>query len=398
MAGRIMDGTVRFHRVYWLLLALFAAASAWATGFEFKDGDSRLYARMAAELSQLPLSRWLSPQWPAHYYKEGLFEEHMAFFFWPMAALGALGIPEVPAAVSINALYWLAILGCVTSLARLLFDAASAQLAAWSWLLSVGGVVYLVRANHETAVALGMLVACLAVLKLRDSLLWIPVLALAACWSVAMKGIVGLVLFPSLVVVAWFCARNVRSLVALGVAAVAVLAFLWIHDVAFESANGHSFIRAYLDIHLGYAEQKEHVSRLHKLGNLGYYLGVSFYWFAPWSLLFAWGSVQGARRRISDGVRPWMWASLGVVLVHIAFFSVFDRRASRYIYSVFPLMAVTCGALLPLLPQRAQKPVNALLARGPWPLAAAMVLVLAARLYFHLFHHVFFSWNLANPE
>ena len=57
-------------------------------------------------------------------------------------------------------------------------------------------------------------------------------------------------------------------------------------------------------------------------------------------------------------------------------FSVFDRTASRYVFSVFPLMAIGAAGLLPSLPERLRRPALSLVAKGPAWLAGAILVVL----------------------
>ena len=87
--------TPRWTWPTWLVVSAVLAWVPYALGFEFKDGDSDLYAELSRQLSLVPFSQWLSPQWPvpawpAYLHKHGIFEEHMAFFFWPAALLGLM--------------------------------------------------------------------------------------------------------------------------------------------------------------------------------------------------------------------------------------------------------------------------------------------------------------------
>ncbi|MBI5496770.1 MAG: glycosyltransferase family 39 protein [Deltaproteobacteria bacterium] len=376
----------------WLVLFVVAAASASLAGFEFKDGDSRLYARMAHAMAEQPVSAWLSPHWPAHYYKEGLFQEHTAVFFWPMAALGVLGVPEVPAALLPNFLYLLGTLLFLAALARARHGEEAAALAPLAFLLSVAGFQYLLRANHETALGLGVAAAAWGLHEVERRPWAGAVAAAGFAWCILIKGVIGLVALPALGVWALVPGFSRRRLATLAAGLLAMLLAAWLHEVAFAAANGHSFIRAYLDIHLGYAQDQERASPVRKLRNAAYYAGVVLWWFFPWSLAWAWSAAKSARAR-GWRVDVALWSSVAAAVVYVAFFSMFDRRASRYVFSLYPLLAVAVAP--PALRLDRLGPLWArYLPRAGGVLLWGTALLVAARVYFHLFHHMFYSWNL----
>jgi len=75
----------------WLAVSLapvFVLCAAHVLGIGLTEGDSRLYARIAHALALAPVTTWMSPQWLAHWYKAGPFEEHLAVFFWRRRCLG----------------------------------------------------------------------------------------------------------------------------------------------------------------------------------------------------------------------------------------------------------------------------------------------------------------------
>ncbi len=384
----------------WLGTITLLAVTAQLVGFEFKDGDSRLYARQAAALAQAPFSTWMSPQWPPHYYKEGLFEEHLPVFFWPMALLGKLGVAEIPAALWCNFFYLAVLLLALYRLGALLGGVNTGHLAAWCGLLSVGGFIYGMRANHEMAVAAGVAWAVLAAVQPVRHLKWLLVLVASVVWCVAMKGLVGLVVLPALGALVLVMGNVGVALPGLVAATLGAGIFLGVFDVAFSAANGHSFLEAYLNIHTGYAEQREQASALRKLKNVAYYLGAWAWWFFPWTLLLlrdgtrAMNNWRKDRKNIDVAARFVLGLAVAS-LIYMVFFSAFDRRASRYIFGIQPLVA---AAVAPGLPQRLKHWMDPRVHHAPYWLAAAFVVVMGVRLAAHLFLHVFYSFNLANPD
>ncbi|MEW5847289.1 MAG: hypothetical protein AB2A00_00695 [Myxococcota bacterium] len=365
--------------------------SVSVAGYQLKDGDSRLYAKIAHQLSEAPFSTWMSPQWPAEgYFKTGLFEEHLAPFFWPPALLGRLGMTADTAMLAVNFVYFLLIMAMLRRLTLRLYGEPAATLAPWLWPLSYAGFQFMVRGNHEVPLALGVLVSVDALLRAREGLRHVVLLCLATSWCFIIKGIVGPVVLPALLGWWWFHGRERRGLAALVVAGVAVCLTAVAHDLLFEAANGHSFLRTYLDIHLGYAKDREELSLVGKLRNASYYLGVCVVWFLPWSQLILHRLYARVRGRVTE-LDPALRSVLFTVVVYVLFFMLFDRRASRYVFSVYPLMAMSCAYLLHQL-----RPAFPARLRAPQWLMGTMLVLLWARIYFHTYHHSFYSWTGQN--
>lgn len=378
----------------WLLVAVGVAVLPPACGFQFKDGDSDLYAVISGQLAHRPFSEWLSPQWPVPSYKSGLFQEHMAFFFWPPALLGMLGVPPIPAALFCNALYLVFLLAVMERLGRRLTDPQSARVSMLLWVVGYAGIQYVIRNNHETPLALAVVLGVLAVVEAPTGRRFLALAAAAGAACVAMKGIVGVVVLPSLAVWAWVLGGGTRRWAAVASAALGAAALFGIHDVLFAAANGHSFLQAYVTIHMGYAADREKASVLRKLSNIAYYAGVAVYWAAPASLALLWQLWDARRTRTP--LPPVTRAALLTVVVYVLFFSVFDRRASRYIFSVHPLVMVAAGPAAWALLQRIR--VSVFRRWDALPLACMLLTLMVAgvRTYVHNHHYTFFSPN--NPR
>lgn len=377
----------------WLAVLVAVASIPWMWGFEYKDGDSDLYAVISAQLGKLPTSQWLSPHWPVPSYKSGLFEEHMAFFFWPPAVLCALGVPAVPATLACNFLYLLGIFALCHHLAGHFFPAPhSGALAVAAWIFSYAGIQYVIRNNHETPVALGVVAAVWGLVQTQRHTAYAAVAVLASMLCVAMKGVVGIVVLPALAAWWWFVRRDRRGALTVVACALGVAVFLWVHDLAFQAANGHSFLGAYLDIHMGYAAAREQASALHKLSNLVYYSGAAVWWAFPGSALLLWFMVTHRRT-------PWppaLVATLWTVAVYVTFFSLFDRRASRYIFGVHPLLAMCAGGVLATHGGALLTRFRRLLPHLQPLLMASTLVVVLLRVYVHNNHYRFYSPN--NPR
>jgi len=74
------------------VLVMYEALAAMH--YPLRDADSTLYEAIALALKDVPFSRWVAPLWPAGRSKEGLFLEHLPFFFWPAALLYRVGVAQ----------------------------------------------------------------------------------------------------------------------------------------------------------------------------------------------------------------------------------------------------------------------------------------------------------------
>jgi len=121
------------------------------------------------------------------------------------------------------------------------------------------------------------------------------------------------------------------------------------------------------------------------VSNLAWYLG-RVLWFAfPWSvaLLLAaarpWLSRQGAPARLGDG-QPRAVAAApfvgGALLLYVGVFSLFDRRADRYVFPAYYLVGAA-GAVAAIRRWPALRRVAERLDR-PWVPAAVFLLTFAA--------------------
>lgn len=323
----------RTGRVIAVALALVCVLGlAHATGFELTDGDSRLYARIAHTLAGQPVTTWMDPRWPHHWYKSGRFEEHSAVFFWFPAMLGKAGLPETVAMLAANAIYVVMLLTALFMLVRRHAGSVEGWFAVTAWMLSAGGMHFMLRGNHEVPLALGVVAAVLGLVEGRA---WIVMLG--AAWCVATKGIVGSLVVP--VLGAWWVGldrtrRGFQCFVA-GIAGIVLTTILY--EQVFQHLHGCSFIAAYLDIHVGYAEARQRGWAWSPVVNLGSYAAAALYWSAPAGLLLLAG--KSWRRE------PLVCMSVVTACIYCGFFALFDRTASRYIFSAQPFL-VMAGAFV----------------------------------------------------
>ncbi len=369
-----------------------------------RDADSRLYAQIAAGMSEQPVSRWIAPDWPPGWYGKGHFLEHPVGTFLAPAALGALGYPAPQAAYLVNALWQIGSLLLLAALARRFATGAEAR--ALLFLLQVIPIAftYRVRANQEQLLLFLLLLAVYATERVRASGAWAPVLAAAFVGLVLVKGLVGLVALP--VCALWLLARGgeeaprrwaVRSGVALASSLAVVALAIAGYETLHRDATGGSFLSFYLHRQMAPALGSQSDALVARKAYNAFWYAARLLWFPfPWSLalLAATALYVGSRTRrtTSPGAgRPGLDVAgpglrspalrglgfaLGVALLYLGLFSLSDRRADRYIFPAYFAVAAA-GAVVAMRAGRRGPAFASWLARLPaWSPAALWLLLI----------------------
>ena len=304
-----------------------------AMHYPLRDADSTLYEAIALALKDVPFSRWVAPLWPAGRSKEGLFLEHLPFFFWPAALLYRVGVAQ--AALLTNLLFFLASLRVLFALATRLCGRGAAWLAAAFYVTSPLGVQYLLRFNHENAWSLGLLAALYCVTELQTGTRFAVGLVASLTFAFAIKGVLGLIAFPVALIWWRLGPRRDRDLLFFVIAIGGVLVIAALQELAFRDVTGESFFARYVATQFHYVATAERGGPWRRLWNLPYYL-VNLLWFAlPGSIFAASAAYRAWRRRAISPAARLVTGSAGI---HILLISTMTRRAVRYI---FPLHALT---------------------------------------------------------
>jgi 4-amino-4-deoxy-L-arabinose transferase-like glycosyltransferase len=338
----------------------FAALCFVVRGYVLGDPDSMLYEWIAKTLESRPLGEWIAPRFPGGWpTQQGLFQEHFAVFFWPAAALGRLGLRGALAA---NFLWVLLSYALLFRLARALADAETAWVAVWFYAISPIGLQYLVRANHEPALACAVLGAlwCIASDEPRP-------LALAgfALLAIAIKGGLGLAIFPVALAAILSGRKRRADLRGLLLGAALSAVFVALYETVYRRATGVSFVAGYLQHQMPGVIEGERLGALHKLENPFYYLG-NIAWFAlPGTAVLA---VEGIRRRSLP------WRTLAPAAADVALLSLMSRRAVRYVFPACPLVNLAGAQKL----VEWARPLRAFVAAHAGDLEPALAILLVA--------------------
>jgi len=340
-------------------LALVFAVLA-VRGYRARDPDSRLHAEITARLAREPVSRWIAPTMPPGWYLSGLFREHPAGIFALPALLARLGYPADQAAYAANALYQALTLVVLQRLALAWADGLEARSLGWLVQLLPIAFTYRVRANHEQAVLLALLVALLGLERSRTRPAWA---LLTAAGLVGLLLVKGLFVLPALVVCGlWILARRAAlgpgapgfrwcwaglagATAAMGVAVLA-------YEHLYRQATGEPFWSFYAGRQLGVAAVPQSAEYLgQKAYNLVWYLGRILWFPFPWSVALLVALVRGPARRGSEtaasvrAARAGLLFAASVAAVYVLAFSLSDRRADRYIFPAYFVVGAAGGVV-----------------------------------------------------
>lgn len=328
----------RREAVAWLLALGLAAALLAGLECRTRDPDSLLYSRISGDQARRPAAEWIAPAWPPGAYMHGLFREHPVGLFALAGLLIRAGYADGQAAYLVNLASQALTLALVPRLCLGFAAPAAARGLGLVLQLLPLAFVYRLRANHEPVLMLCLVVALLGVERSRRSPRYGLLTVLGLVGLLLVKG---LLVGPALVAcAAWAWLRPCsearwRPWIWLALAAVALVATGWAYEAAYRAATGESFVRAYAsrwvgDSSIGGARQWAYVYVLF------WYAGRVAWFAAPWSLaaLAAAGGLIAAWRRRALALFP-----LLVTLAYLLPLSLSDRRAERYAYPVYVVVA-----------------------------------------------------------
>ena len=174
--------------VAWTLVLAAGWGALAVLGYRARDADSRLYAEIAARMSEAPAAGWIAPDFPPGWYMSGRFREHPAGLFVPAAALARLGYPAAQAAYALNALYQVLTIVLLQRLAATLVPGLEARALGWLVQLLPIAFTFRIRANHEQAVLLCLVAALYGIERARTRPRWALLTAVGLVGLLAGQG------------------------------------------------------------------------------------------------------------------------------------------------------------------------------------------------------------------
>jgi 4-amino-4-deoxy-L-arabinose transferase-like glycosyltransferase len=399
------SGTTRRECLAWAV-ALAAVAIMLALGrFQSRDPDSALYAAISSDLAARPLAEWIAPEWNGHWTLAGLYREHPAGVFVPPAAVARLGYPPQQAAFLVNAIYQVLTLLLMTALSREFLARRDSRMVVSLLLLLPIAFAYRIRANQEQPLLMFLLAALYGIERSRASLKWAFLATAGLAGLFVVKGVFVVVAIS--VIAAWLAFRQwrwpdqaggLRPWSALGAGVVTLAAMYFAYDAVYARVAGEPFFPWYWARQFGVARSFGTTHPwLGALYSAAWYAGRVAWYAAPWSAVGALGLWRAGRwlrrpppgqstNRMRDGALKGAAFCAIVSTVYLVAFSVFERRADRYIFPVYYFAAawwaVYAFRLWPALKRRMWRATRA---AYPYEQAAlwfgTFLLALAASLY-----------------
>lgn len=350
--------------------------------YEYRDSDSACYSVISQKLAFEPLSTWCAPQWWGHGNNQGLFREHPPGILWLPALLARLGVKPGASALCANFLYILLSLYFIFKLAGRWGNSLLGWGAVLGVVLTPIFLQYLIRANQEPPLNLAVLAGIYGLARNEESRRggWIFVAALIL--AVLVKG-VSAVLLSMLACLFWLIvARNKKTFVLIVIGHLIVLGVVVLFEVWYRGIAHQSFWQSYFSIQ-GARSLGGGFNPLRKAYNVAWYMARVLVFAAPWIyfLLYEW--IMSKKKKLGLFREPFLRFLLAGSLAVIVFFSLSDRKADRYIFPAYILLAL--AGLMVFLKAR-PKIVEFLRRRErrlPVILSVMLVVLTLIRIFFH---------------
>jgi len=356
---------VRTAWLAWTCAVAVSIALIALTHYTTRDPDSLLHADIAARLSRQPVDRWIAPEWWGLWGMHGLYGEHPAGIFLAPAALARLGFPAEQSAYAMNVVYQAASLILAVLVARALVDPVEARALGWLLQLLPIAFVFRIRANHEYALLAGLLLAVYSTERARRRPGWTLGMMAGFCVVLLVKGVFAVTVPIACAV--WLVARSGQpgglrvgwpAWTAVALMPVVAVVGAWGYDAAYVRVTGQSFLEIYRARQLPPGVLSGGAWWRRVPYTAVWYLARVVWYAFPWSLAAGWLAWRGTRNgaawpwaRRGRGAVDWIasadwqgaWFALVSSLVMTAGFSLASRKADRYLFPVYFLVAAAGG-------------------------------------------------------
>ena len=350
--------------------------------YEYRDSDSSCYSSISQKLAFRPLRTWIAPEWWGHGENQGLFRDHPPGIFWLPALLTRAGFPGPPAALWANTLYLLLTLFFIFKLVSLHGGRVFGWAAVFAFVLTPIFFQYLLRANQEHPLNLAVVAGLYGLARSRESGRFKLLFIAALIFAVFVKGMSALVLSLLAVVYAALFLRNRRTFGFLFVAHLIALGAAGLFEIWYRGIAHQSFWSVYFSIQGGRSFSWL-IHPLQKIANGVWYAARAFWFSFPWFFLVVWGAWKLGREGLAglrDRFLGFLLAGAGAIVV---LFALSDRKADRYIFTAYVLLAAAGSRILVEMRPK----VAAFIGRRErvWPIALAGVVVVSTflRIFFH---------------
>ncbi len=311
-----------------------------------RETDSRLYTRFVKQLSTKPLGEFVAPRWAGmstFAEKETPFvRDHLPGQYFLPVLLTKLGVPASHAHYIVNTFVRLIILYLFFKLALLLLPLNQAILVPLCVQLMPINFTYQLRSNHEYPMLMFSLIGIWGLTFFnKDRRKSYLMIALAVLGSYYIKGLAMVPLIP-LFWIAMIIQTKKDEWPKLTVIYTGIVLLIPLTSVFFEfyfrSVTGVPFFKKYFEVQI-YKRSIEASSSafniIKKFQNFWYYFSRTLSYTLPFSLAGIIFAIKN-RTKLKEFVStPVVQGLLLLTFINVAFFSMSDRTASRYIFSSY---------------------------------------------------------------
>jgi 4-amino-4-deoxy-L-arabinose transferase-like glycosyltransferase len=372
-------------RITLFLFVTYIILCVFVSVFPYKiyDADSSAYSSIARKLAHKPVTTWCAPDWGGHGYNYGLFQEHPPGVLWITALFIRIGIPESSAAFCANFLYIFLSLYFIYLLVSHFGGPVLGWGAVLAYVFTPVFLQYLIRANLEHPLNLAVIAGIYGLVRSEESWKYKAIFTAALVFAFLVKGIFAFIL-SILALVYWMVfLRSRRTLLFIVLANLFALGTMFLFELWYRQVTGGiGFWMNYINLQFSRGVLTG-FNPIRKIYNLIWYLGRAIWFPAPWFFFIFYGIYKWKKENIP--VLKDIFFKLSVISAAciLFWFSLFDRKADRYIFPVYTFL-VLAGVwvlfrLKPKLMQFLEKRKNIL----PLYLSAVLIIFTMLRIFFH---------------
>lgn len=375
-----------------LLTYIVLCGSVIIFPYKIYDSDSSAYSYIAQKLSFLPIREWCAPEWWEHGSNIGLFQDHPPGVLWVTALFIRAGVPGPSAAFCANFLY---IFLCLYFLYRLTSYFGGSALgwgAVFAYIFTPIFLQYLIRANHEVPLNLAIIASIYGLARSEESWRYKALFIISLVFAVFVKGISALVL-AMLAFLYWIMFfRKRHTLLLIIIASFFTLAVMFLFEIWYRNTTyGVGFWLNYLSLQGGGAIGAG-FNPLQKIYNIIWYLGRAILFPLPWVLFVLYGFYPSKKEKFDLRRDKFFQFCIGSSILIILFFSLFDRKADRYIFPAYCFLMLAGVWILLRLKSSFLHFLEKRKKLLPLCLCAVLIIFTLIRIYVHSSHYRFIQF------
>lgn len=359
--------------------------------FKYHDPDSSAYSYIGQKYAFVPFSEWCAPEWWGHADRTGWFQDHPPGIFWGTGIFIHLGIPGHAAPRCANLLYMFLTLFVIFNLVKYFRDEIVGWGAVFAYFFTPVFFQFILRANHEPALNLAFLMGLYGFVRSEQAWSYQALFIISLVCAVLIKGISGLVLLM-LGLVYWMCfSRSKKALLTFLMAIVAAIITLVLFDLWYKTVTKDIFFwKNYIFLQGGITGKTEFFS-LQKIYNLVWYGGRILWFSFPWIFFVIYFILKMKSDRLSELRDKFMGLCLLSASAILIFYSLFGRKADRYIFSSYCFLALAGASVLIHLKPRLRHFLQMRIHWLPFYLSVLMILLVILVIYFSIYHYRFIN-------